>query len=218
MQRKKPAKARTEQPSSTKSQVTQLSEKKTEDYLPEKRPHRGVSWQHVPKFLQSGPIAAFSANAEKMHAFGGLHMPSRTRVFDRLPYTMQKSINCPSVHFFLARLRARQTKVLKEKADFLRSRLSNPEWCPRRESNSHVFRQRFLRPPRLPFRHSGAKSNYTRCSRKRKPKFQSTRKKQRCRPRKPSGQERRRQREAPFREEAPKQNTTRSEPNRPETR
>ena len=55
-------------------------------------------------------------------------------------------------------------------------------WCPRRDLNSHVFRQRFLRPPRLPFRHSGAKSNYTRCSRKRKPKFQSTRKKQRYRP------------------------------------
>ena len=30
------------------------------------------------------------------------------------------------------------------------------KWCPRRESNSHVLRQRFLRPPRLPFRHSGA--------------------------------------------------------------
>lgn len=28
-------------------------------------------------------------------------------------------------------------------------------WCPRRDLNSHVFRQRFLRPPRLPFRHSG---------------------------------------------------------------
>ena len=27
---------------------------------------------------------------------------------------MQKSIDCPSVHFFLARLRARQTKGLKE--------------------------------------------------------------------------------------------------------
>jgi hypothetical protein len=29
-------------------------------------------------------------------------------------------------------------------------------WCPRRDSNSHSFRKRFLKPPRLPFHHSGA--------------------------------------------------------------
>ena len=120
-----------------------------------------------------------------MHAFDGLHMPSRTRIFDRLSCAEKKGIDCPSVHFFLGAASARQTKVLKrKKPTSLEAGFSNSEWCPRRESNSHVFRQRFLRPPRLPFRHSGAKSNYTRCSRKRKPKFQSTRKKQRCRPKK----------------------------------
>ena len=47
------------------------------------------------------------------HAFSiGSHIPCR------------KASGCPSVHFFLARLSARKTKVLrKEKADFLRSRL-----------------------------------------------------------------------------------------------
>ena len=76
----------------------------------------------------------------------------------------------------------RRRLLKKKKPTSLEAGFSDSEWCPRRESNSHVFRQRFLRPPRLPFRHSGAKSNYTRCSRKRKPKFQSTRKKQRYRP------------------------------------
>ena len=76
----------------------------------------------------------------------------------------------------------RRRLLKRKKPTSLEAGFSNSEWCPRRESNSHVFRQRFLRPPRLPFRHSGAKSNYTRCSRKRKPKFQSTRKKQRYRP------------------------------------
>ena len=28
-------------------------------------------------------------------------------------------------------------------------------WCPRRDSNSHDLRRRFLKPLRLPFRHSG---------------------------------------------------------------
>ena len=34
-------------------------------------------------------------------------------------------------------------------------------WCPRWESNPHVSRQRFLRPPRLPFRHTGNTSQQT---------------------------------------------------------
>ena len=145
-----------------------------------------------PNSCNQAPLRRFLPMPKRMHAFDGLHMPNGTHVFDRLPYAAQKSIDCPSVHFFSWRgyARAKLKSQKKEKTDFLRSRLSNSEWCPRRESNSHVFRQRFLRPPRLPFRHSGAKSNYTRCSRKRKPKFQSTRKKQRCRPRKPSGQAR----------------------------
>ena len=70
----------------------------------------------------------------------------------------------------------------ENKKGLLKASLYHVKWCPRRDLNPHVFRQRFLRPPRLPFRHSGAKSNYTRCSQKRKPKFQSTRKKQRYRP------------------------------------
>ena len=108
-------------------------------------------------------------------------------------------------------------------------------WCPRRDLNSHVFRQRFLRPPRLPFRHSGAKSNYTRCSRKRKPKFQSTRKKQRYGPkivRTGTKAETRRLRsedaeakrpfgsktskKIPFGSWGPMRRTIRGEPNRPE--
>lgn len=83
---------------------------------------------------------------------------------------------------FAPRRRLLKRNLKKKKPTSLEAGFSDSEWCPRRESNSHVFRQRFLRPPRLPFRHSGAKSNYTRCSRKRKPKFQSTRKKQRYRP------------------------------------
>ncbi len=115
----------------------------------------------------------------------------------------------------------------KKKPTSLEAGFSDSEWCPRRESNSHVFRQRFLRPPRLPFRHSGAKSNYTRCSRKRKPKFQNTRKKQRYRPkivRTGTKAETRRLRfeyaeaRRPFGSWGPMRRTIRGESNRPETR
>lgn len=42
-----------------------------------------------------------------------------------------------------------------------KANLYHVKWCPRRDLNPHVFRQRFLRPPRLPFRHSGAGLHYT---------------------------------------------------------
>lgn len=55
--------------------------KESREYPPEKRPHRGVSWQHVPKFMQSGPITAFSANAAK------------NACFDRPPYAEQGALS-----------------------------------------------------------------------------------------------------------------------------
>lgn len=135
------------------------------------------------------------------------------------------------------RRRLLKRTLKKKKPTSLEAGFSDSEWCPRRESNSHVFRQRFLRPPRLPFRHSGAKSNYTRCSRKRKPKFQSTRKKQRYRPKivrtgtkaetrqlRSEDAEARRSfgskasKKMPFGSWGPMRRTIRGEPNRPETR
>ena len=38
-------------------------------------------------------------------------------------------------------------------------------WCPRWDSNPHELPQRFLRPPRLPFRHSGARDVPNQCNR-----------------------------------------------------
>ena len=46
-------------------------------------------------------------------------------------------------------------------------RASGPSltWCPRWDSNPHELPQRFLRPPRLPFRHSGARDVPNQCNR-----------------------------------------------------
>ena len=52
-------------------------------------------------------------------------------------------------------------EVRKTKKGLLKASLYHVKWCPRRDLNPHVFRQRFLRPPRLPFRHSGAGLHYT---------------------------------------------------------
>ena len=49
----------------------------------------------------------------------------------------------------------------ENKKGLLKASLYHAKWCPRRDLNPHVFRQRFLRPPRLPFRHSGAGLHYT---------------------------------------------------------
>ena len=49
----------------------------------------------------------------------------------------------------------------ENKNGLLKASLYHVKWCPRRDLNPHVFRQRFLRPPRLPFRHSGAELHYT---------------------------------------------------------
>ena len=52
-------------------------------------------------------------------------------------------------------------EVRKTKKGLLKASLYHVKWCPRRDLNPHVFRQRFLRPPRLPFRHSGTGLHYT---------------------------------------------------------
>ena len=89
--------------------------RKPKNICPRKGPLVAFSGSTFANSCNQAPLRRFLPMPKRMHAFDGFHMPSRTRVFDRLPYTMQKSIGCPSVHFFLARLRARQTKVLKKK-------------------------------------------------------------------------------------------------------
>ena len=80
---------------------------------------------------------------------------------------------------------SREDEVLKKKkptsakAGAFRFR----EWCPgESRTRTRLSTTVFETAASLPFRHSGAKSVYVRCFRKRKPKFQSTRKKQRYRP------------------------------------
>ena len=62
---------------------------KTEEYPPEKRPHRGVFWQHVPKSMQSGPIAAFSAKAEKNACLRQASIRRARSTFREVPYAEQ---------------------------------------------------------------------------------------------------------------------------------
>ena len=89
--------------------------RKSKDICPRKGPIVAFPGSTFPNSCNRAPLRRFPPMPKRIHAFDGLHMPSRTRVFDRLSCAEKKSIDCPSVHFFLARLHARQTKVLKKK-------------------------------------------------------------------------------------------------------
>lgn len=57
----------------------------------------------------------------------------------------------------------------------IRRRGVRMSWCPRRDSNSHTFRQRFLRPSCLPFHHSGASRYFTKRPGNRQDRFRARR-------------------------------------------
>ena len=98
-----------------KARSRNFLKRKPQNICPRKGPIVAFPGSTFPNSCNRAPLRRFPPMPKRIHAFDGLHMPSRTRVFDRLSYAAQKSIDCPSVHFFLARLRARQTKVLKRK-------------------------------------------------------------------------------------------------------
>ena len=86
--------------------------RKLKNICPRKGPIVAFPGSTFPNSCNQAPLRRFLPMPKRMHAFNGLHMPSRTRVFDRLPYAernthfreapyaAQKSIDCPSVHFF----------------------------------------------------------------------------------------------------------------------
>ena len=109
--RQKPARGNQVQ---QKARSRNLLKRKPKIIRPRKGPIVAFPGSTFPNSCNRAPLRRFPPMPKRIHAFDGLHMPSRTRVFDRLSCAEKKSIDCPSVHFFLARLRARQTKGLKE--------------------------------------------------------------------------------------------------------
>ena len=98
-------------------------------------------------------------------SIGNPSVPAPDKVANRVELLFSRSQNgsvgqIASRHICLYRELVHQRST-ENKKGLLKASLYHVKWCPRRDLNPHVFRQRFLRPPRLPFRHSGAGLHYT---------------------------------------------------------
>ena len=109
-----------------------------------------------------GRFAAFSG---LNLLFGVPPVPNRKKVANRVALLFSRSQNGSVGQIAPRRICLYRELVhqrsTENKKGLLKASLYHVKWCPRRDLNPHVFRQRFLRPPRLPFRHSGAGLHYT---------------------------------------------------------
>ncbi len=141
------------------------------------RPSRKQNFERFCNFfaIRDSLLSVQSGNGPfrgRFAAFSGLNLllayravPNRKKVANRVALLFSRpqnsSVGQIAPRYICLHRELVNQRSAENKKGLLKASLCHVKWCPRRDLNPHVFRQRFLRPPRLPFRHSGAGLHYT---------------------------------------------------------